>query len=388
MGEQNPSRGSGNNDQSVQAAGMPVVVPGQQACSETAPQQPMGTSRVLIFVPGLGWQTWNTAERVADVIAGALSRTRAGTYTAERSTTATVPRSLRVGKVIRSPDGQPLVEVVELDYRHHLDDIDPDTGEPARPLGFVRTCLLAIVAGAKVTRAAAHPAKTGMAKLQLLLGFGCVAALFVTAAVAAVAALTAMGLSEWLPSWLTMEEGAAQTTAIAAGGSVAVVWQFIRARALQLSRTLRCLERYVDDGRHRCSVTQVLDTAVDGLRDTRGQGLVIDVFAYSFGSVLAVDALFPEEPVAPSRLDAVASLTTAGCPADMIRLFAPHYYDRQSSRSSTLRWVNVYIPADVFGSTFDNHPNSGRGLERTRFCGHRVMTARVFGSFTNGFDTP
>jgi hypothetical protein len=84
----------------------------------------------------------------------------------------------------------------------------------------------------------------------------------------------------------------------------------------------------------------------------------VHVVAYSFGSVVALDALFPPNnfsnrpPHAP-RLEAIDKLVTIGCPFDFIRALWPRYFEGRVALSDAPRtWFNVYTPADAFGSNF------------------------------------
>lgn len=80
----------------------------------------------------------------------------------------------------------------------------------------------------------------------------------------------------------------------------------------------------------------------------------IHVVAYSFGSLLAIDALFPNTRPGP-RLAMVKRLVTIGCPLDLVRTYYPNYFtQRQRIAGSPDRWINLYAPLDVFGSNFRN----------------------------------
>ena len=92
----------------------------------------------------------------------------------------------------------------------------------------------------------------------------------------------------------------------------------------------------------------------------------IHVLAYSFGSIVAIDALYQRrEP--PERFKRINSLVTVGSPFDIVRSFWPAYYQGRHGRpgkSST--WLNVYSPDDVFSSNFRNDGKdveSGVGVE-------------------------
>jgi hypothetical protein len=90
---------------------------------------------------------------------------------------------------------------------------------------------------------------------------------------------------------------------------------------------------------------------------TNGQATYgkIYIVAYSFGSILALNSLFPVGNEPSLRLNNVDTLVTIGCPFDLIRLYWPHYFEERWVRASkSLRWTNIYAPVDILGSNFRN----------------------------------
>ena len=89
----------------------------------------------------------------------------------------------------------------------------------------------------------------------------------------------------------------------------------------------------------------------------------IHVIAYSFGSVLALDSIFPADRTPVERIKDIDTLVTVGCPFDLIRVLWPYYYERRKeilkvglkgNGSLTENWINIYSPIDVLGSNFRN----------------------------------
>jgi hypothetical protein len=86
------------------------------------------------------------------------------------------------------------------------------------------------------------------------------------------------------------------------------------------------------------------------------------IVAYSFGSLIAIDALFrlgAEAP--PTRFRRIHTFITIGCPFDLIRTYWPSYFRRRTAAapdpdqpSPPARWMNIYSPLDVLGSNFRN----------------------------------
>ncbi|MFN9694386.1 MAG: hypothetical protein ACK550_11440 [Synechococcaceae cyanobacterium] len=95
----------------------------------------------------------------------------------------------------------------------------------------------------------------------------------------------------------------------------------------------------------------------------------LDVVAYSFGSILAIDCFFPANQPPAERVKGVGKLITVGCPFDMIRVFWPQYYaDRRSWGNLGNNWINIYSPIDILGSNFRNDAELLAPDEDTAFC--------------------
>jgi hypothetical protein len=81
----------------------------------------------------------------------------------------------------------------------------------------------------------------------------------------------------------------------------------------------------------------------------------LHILAYSFGSLLALDTLFPINRLPMERFRKIDALITIGCPFDMVRTFWSSYFEnRQALAGIPKRWLNVYSPIDAFASNFRN----------------------------------
>src|SRR6185295_13250981 len=70
--------------------------------------------------------------------------------------------------------------------------------------------------------------------------------------------------------------------------------------------------------------------------------------------------LCPRASTSPDLVDqrcreAVRVVVTIGCPLDFIRLFLPSYTANRIMRAPNATWTNIYIPADVLGSSFGDN---------------------------------
>lgn len=80
----------------------------------------------------------------------------------------------------------------------------------------------------------------------------------------------------------------------------------------------------------------------------------IHFLSYSFGAIVALDALF-QHGQASERYRLVSTLVTIGCPFDFIRMYWPEYFNgRRALSPAHPQWLNVYNPIDMLGSNFRN----------------------------------
>lgn len=133
-----------------------------------------------------------------------------------------------------------------------------------------------------------------------------------------------------------------------------ISWQLARKKILALATTTQRLLDYTGNrDRNRDTVCLTVDDAVAGLLDDGWSE--IHLVGYSFGSLILFDSVLPKLTSwkASEPIRSVKSLTTIGCPLDMVRLFHPSYTTkRQDRRQLDLKWINIFNAADVFGSNF------------------------------------
>jgi len=315
---------------------------------------------VLIFAPGLGRYDANTGDGVADALAVSIGRLTHGHCSTTTDATVTAPTGLRVAKTITNASGEAILQVFELDYLGKLDP-EPQLAGPRVVPGLFRSGAYAVVGCLKLVAALRRPAKTWMTKAQLFLGFLLVALLGFAALVALYAALVAMDVDLPWPG-VFGEQAAPWTFGIASLGVVAT-WSRIRKKALALAGTTQNLIRFVtNEDSTADTVALQVDNAVDGLRDNGWTG-AIHLAGYSFGSLVLIESLFPRITSRRSneRIATVASLTTIGCPIDMVRLYQPDFTKDREERRPELPWKNVFNAADIFGSNLLNGDDKNPG---------------------------
>jgi hypothetical protein len=150
-----------------------------------------------------------------------------------------------------------------------------------------------------------------------------------------------------LPRWLA--------AAILAFGGLSL-WSWppvkqMRASGLALYAAYRYVEHADDSG---ASLRGQLAKALDSAQNQEGVTYKrIVVVAYSFGSLVALDACLSPTAPTPARFVDIDELVTIGCPFDFIRTFRPDYAGPRHARAGAPgRWTNVYAPSDVLSSNF------------------------------------
>lgn len=336
--------------------------------SARGPEPGVGPVEVplLIFAPGFVRSGANSGTRVAELVAHHASLLL-GTYSAVESKEHAVA-GLRVCRTVVGPHGTPVLEVAELDYLGRLEDEDLVGARQTAP-GFLRSGLLAVRGLAMLVPATFRAGKSGRAKLQLFLGFGAVALLLALAVVAAVAALSAAGVGKQRIADVT-----ATRVAVFGGASVAAIWAALRPQLVAAAGRIERVMDFADKHRYRATVVSTLYEVLDGLRD-RGRAGAVHLVGFSFGTLVLLDALFPQEDREPDvggtgNLEALASrvtsLTTIGSPADFARLYWPDWFENRRALAPSLYWLNILNDSDVFGSNFRDDRDGSDEQRRPR----------------------
>jgi len=115
--------------------------------------------------------------------------------------------------------------------------------------------------------------------------------------------------------------------------------------------------QYLSVGDRRLLIMGKLNRLIEVICE-EDEDVEIEVHAYSFGSVLAIDVLFPYEAEPSLRIkNSVAKLVTIGCPFDFIEIYWSQYFsDRKYSNLLLSEWINIYSDLDVLSTRFDGYP--------------------------------
>jgi hypothetical protein len=145
----------------------------------------------------------------------------------------------------------------------------------------------------------------------------------------------------------------------------------IKRGMTRLCEKVNFTARYVQTGIDQGPLVGQLSALLESIVEKGPKGTPyrqVHLFAQGFGSLLAIDALFPRS-VPELRYRSVASLVTIGCPFDLVRAIWPDYYiHRQSLGETPATWLNVYHPDDILASDFSDKAGADRtpnGVELT-----------------------
>lgn len=324
------------------------------ATTHTATASPLPP--IMIYLPGLSQKEANSTSRIAQLMTIKLKN---GQGTFETEDVRSPSKHLLNGKRIVEAKKGPVLDLYMLDYRPRLQLVEvtgTGVGAALRRFAlaswyFLRILMLVLNAGT------GKRAKTPIAKLQLLIGFGAVLVLLTSLVFTVLAVLASVGL--WNEPIVTGNAA----DAIALGATAFTTWLFFGARPVILTATTQIeqLLDYAQKERHAAGVGSGIDSALDDLLEAQPDRK-IHLFGYSLGALVAVDFLYPRKSLLPAldprHAEAISTLVTVGCPIDFVRLYMPHYTDNREARVGHLRWVNIFIPADILGSNLLDRDDS------------------------------
>lgn len=118
---------------------------------------------------------------------------------------------------------------------------------------------------------------------------------------------------------------------------------------------------YLQFGHKKQDITGKIDDLIEYITENEDNP-EIHFHTYSFGTLVAIDYLFPYGQEANGNmLERTKGLITIGSPYDFINSYYPnHYLERNSAlESQDIKWINVYSISDALGSNFRNQPKKG-----------------------------
>lgn len=120
------------------------------------------------------------------------------------------------------------------------------------------------------------------------------------------------------------------------------------------------IDNYIQYGEQSQIIQGNLDALVEYIVENE-ENPTIHLHTYSFGSIIALDALFPigTEPC-NNILNNIKLLITVGAPYEFIDSYYPKFYsERTDKMSEKIEWINVYSTLDAFASNFRKDNKAG-----------------------------
>jgi hypothetical protein len=376
---------------------------------ETAVETGTGASEALIYLPGLGLAERKSLAGVVTRITRAIdtsAATRATRWHVEWSsdlvTGARNAPATPAATIVRKPKdapAQPVIDVYQYDW---LPDLTKKWEEQSvfRRAARVLLSLFNVVAVWRTFAAARH-SKKGLAQLimasLMLLVMVAYAALVLFAAGQAVQQIYISTTGETTHTTSSPARGAPSSPVSGERPSVAgpsapasaphrrhpaekspvttkvTGWQWAallstigvlflkksRNRVRSAGATLFAAQSYLRVAERKPEIVGGLRTLCETLAETERYETV-RVLAYSFGCVVAIDALYPREGDAERSFDDVSCLATIGAPYDFVRAVRRDWADGRHVRTTKpIRWLNFYSPVDLLGSNFRSDSSDG-----------------------------
>ena len=154
---------------------------------------------------------------------------------------------------------------------------------------------------------------------------------------------------------------------ISVASATALLYPKFQEQLSLASTEYLCVHYYLKYGEEKNKLIGGLSNLVEKISESEDNYTDLEIHAHAFGSVIAIDALFPksQNQVDKRVRKEVTQLLTIGCPFDFIRVYYPDYFTgRESAINEIKNWYNVNCELDVLSSNFRNDSDSEYGDEK------------------------
>ncbi len=317
----------------------------------------------VIFVPGLGG-AGESASTIATRISYELRRLSRGNIEVKVSpeSEARYGAGLTTKMASISPSSttdMPSIDVYFYNYRENLTTYEKGWNPLVKAFFLVLTMLScwltflkAVISPRKsngISKKDAFQILCGIAVLFILF-LGTVAALLILSlAIAEAVKNNNLGGGRWLN--FTKD---AMAILIPILGAVGLSSSSFGSAVAASSEKVVAMMHYLAVGNRKGAITGPLEDLI--LHVSHGNYDALHIVAYSFGSIVTLDTVFPKgEDRTGQHFQSISSLVSIGCPFDVIRYYYPRYFEeRHPAIATSTRRINIYSPADVLSSNFRN----------------------------------
>jgi len=133
-----------------------------------------------------------------------------------------------------------------------------------------------------------------------------------------------------------------------------------RTLVTSLATEFACADSYIQYGEQSQIVLGNLDLLIEYIQQNEPNSK-IHLHSYSFGTLIAIDLLFPIGNV-PSKnsKDLIELLITIGTPYEFINAYYPSFYSKRNKEmDDNIKWLNVYSISDALATNFRKDGNDG-----------------------------
>ncbi len=319
-------------------------------------------SDALVFVPGLGDSDAVRVAHVTELLCWEMNQQAPDRTTTFAATPTSVGTEV-VHRIVRTEgDGTsvPVLDVYAYDSRAAAGPTISTSNPLAKVLTLALTMISAIVVLVTVALDWRRKAKRRTQLLQVIavaVLVLCIVAYFAIAVVALVEAIVTLARGSapaptinW-PQWIVL-----------IGAVVGGLVPALREKITNVGERVVQMARFTYTGSLRNRLTGGLQDLIDRIAQ-RSEIEHIHVVSYSFGSLIALDTIFPHGGQPARSMTMVDTLVTIGSPFDLIRMVRPNYPEERTLRSDVSpHWLNVYQPIDVLGSDFRDEGRRGEAV--------------------------
>lgn len=153
---------------------------------------------------------------------------------------------------------------------------------------------------------------------------------------------------------------------VAFASAVAILFPMFQQRLSITAARFLCVHYYLKYGENKARVTGELANLIEKISETENSYDGFEIHAYSFGSIIAIDTLFPKSPnqVDKRVSNEISDLLTIGCGFDFIRVYYPYYFASRPRGAMAIKsWYNVNTQLDILSSNFRNDSENLDGDE-------------------------
>lgn len=118
---------------------------------------------------------------------------------------------------------------------------------------------------------------------------------------------------------------------------------------------------YLNHGESKKRIHGQLDSLMEKIVELEGSDVEICFHTYSFGSLVALDYLFPFSTNPGVRAQQICKgIVTVGCPYDFVAIYFPAFFkNRNLAMKKEIQWINIYSLEDSLASNFRKDTYAG-----------------------------